>query len=652
MPIHVSQQHDNIKHLRPALESLTQKTKNDIIIKPADKGDITVIMSPEFYYTMCMRELSNNEYYDIVGNDDPTPLIMEAVFLFATRYRNNMTPNEYSYITERKYNMANFYMLPKLHKSEYLGTVLGGRQYVHLEDFRHQIDGRPIVGGPSFYTSGLSEMIDIVLQPLVKLIPHILRDSFDLLERVGTTVQDNVSLGSCDIKSLYTNISHDLALRGVDYWITRYENAIPLLQRLTKSFVLNALKVILEFNYFQFSDFYVKQIKGFAMGTKAAVSCANLIVAFLEMKMFALLPQVYPNDVVDFIIRTYFRFLDDIFHQWLSNFDIRQFYEIFDGLDPDLKFLFSNLALESKFMDIHFKVVGTQLEMDIYRKPTDSCNYLNYHSCHPKHTRDNIGLSLAKRIVRIVSLDRDKRLNELRSQLLDRDYPRSSIDYAFSKVFQPKREQFENIIVFTSTHNPSHVYNSRVISGCLDKLKTPDMQHTFGQHKVVHGTRQPKSLRSFLVRSRFVRDPPTPRAPREVGLKHCLGVCKYHRLGYVTPCLSFRFGQHLQFTWVYNRLFDCNSRNVIYVLICNTCWKFYIGETEDLKVRTRVHMSNANIPENANCKVLSHHLHDCSKLVHPYFTIFPIYYVENRQHRRFIEKRFIKRYKPPLNLDE
>ena len=153
-----------------------------------------------------------------------------------------------------------------------------------------------------------------------------------------------MSLGSCDIKSLYTNISHDLALRAVDYWITRYENIIPLLQRLTKAFVLNALKFILDFNYFQFSDFYVKQIKGFAMGTKAAVSCANLIVAFLEMKMFALLPQVYPNDVVDFIIRTYFRFLDDIFHQWLSNFDIRQFYEIFDGLDPDLKFIFSHLT--------------------------------------------------------------------------------------------------------------------------------------------------------------------------------------------------------------------------------------------------------------------------------------------------------------------
>ena len=59
-----------------------------------------------------------------------------------------------------------------------------------------------------FNTSGLSEMIDIILQPMVTLIPHILKDSFDLLERISKTVQDNVYLGTCDTKSLYTNISY------------------------------------------------------------------------------------------------------------------------------------------------------------------------------------------------------------------------------------------------------------------------------------------------------------------------------------------------------------------------------------------------------------------------------------------------------------
>ena len=35
----------------------------------------------------------------------------------------------------------------------------------------------------------------------------------------------------------------------------------------------------------------------------------------------------------------------------------------------------------------------------------------------------------------------------------------------------------------------------------------------------------------------------------------------------------------------------------------------------------------------------------------PYFQIYPIYYVDDQQRRRFIEKRFIHKYKPTLNAD-
>ena len=643
---------DNIKNLRVALESVTDKvTKNEIIVKSADKGDVTVIMSTEYYVDMCMRELSNTEYYTIVGESDPTPTIMEAVSSFALRYKSMLTPKEYEFLTKRKYSMANFYMLPKLHKSSFLNDIMGSSEYIHLKDFNHTIDGRPIVGGPSFYTSGMSQMIDIILQPLVKMIPYILKDSFDLLERYkDNRVQDNVRLGTCDIKSLYTNISKDLALKSLDYWITKHGSDVPLLQRLNKNFVLNALNIILEFNYFFFNDFFVKQIKGFAMGTKAAVTCANLTVGYLEVQMFVLLPTIYPMDVVDFIIRNYFRFLDDICHQWMEEFDIKYFYQIFDGLDQDLKFIFSNLSSESNFMDVHFKIVDNQLEMDIYKKPTDSYNYLNYHSSHPKHTRDNIALSLAKRIVRIVSGDREKRLDELKQHLIMRDYPVSVINRSFLKVFQPKREEKSDILVCTTTYNPCHLYNQDVIRKCLKNPKTDRFAEVFEDFKVVLGTRQPRSLRSFVTKSRFSLNAPLG-STREVGLFHCPGVCKYHRLGYFEECKSFRFGQRQEHEWKYTRPFDCNSRNVIYILICGGCWKFYIGETQDTKERARLHASNTNHPKNANCKKLSEHLHSCSGLQHPYFKMFPMYYVENPMERKFIEKRFIKRFNPPLNSD-
>ena len=52
-----------------------------------------------------------------------------------------------------------------------------------------------------------------------------------------------------------------------------------------------------------------------AMGTIFAVVGSNLVVGYKEIKLFALLPQVYPQNFVDFLLQNCFRFSDDIFHK-------------------------------------------------------------------------------------------------------------------------------------------------------------------------------------------------------------------------------------------------------------------------------------------------------------------------------------------------
>ena len=146
-----------------------------------------------------------------------------------------------------------------------------------------------------------------------------------------------------------------------------------------------------------------------AMGTKFAVVGSNLVVAFKEIKLFAILPQIYPQDFVDFLLRNYTRFLDDIFHKWLENFHIKQFYDLINSLDEDLKFIFENQSIFSNFLDIQLKMVNNTLVFDIYYKPTNSFNYLTYSSWHPSHTKNNIALSLAKRIIHIVIEKKEKK---------------------------------------------------------------------------------------------------------------------------------------------------------------------------------------------------------------------------------------------------
>ena len=123
------------------------------------------------------------------------------------------------------------------------------------------------------------------------------------------------------------------------------------------------------------------------MGTKFAVVGSILVEAYKEIKLFALLPQVYPQNFVDFLLWNY---LDDIFHKWLENFDIKQFYDLINSLDEDLKFFFENSSRTLNILDIQLKVVNNTLAFDIYYKPTNSFNYLTDSSCHPSHTKNNV----------------------------------------------------------------------------------------------------------------------------------------------------------------------------------------------------------------------------------------------------------------------
>ena len=84
-------------------------------------------------------------------------------------------------------------------------------------------------------------------------------------------------------------------------------------------------------------------------------------------------------------------------------------------LDPDLQFIFEELTKNISFLDINLKILNNKLHFDVYHKPTNSFSYLHYKSCHPPHTKNDIALSLARRIVQIVTDNTNNRLQELRS---------------------------------------------------------------------------------------------------------------------------------------------------------------------------------------------------------------------------------------------
>ena len=194
-------------------------------------------------------------------------------------------------------------MLLKLPKSKEINEIIEIKRTEYIQiDEDILIEGRPIVAGSVFHPSGISEILHCIMEPALSLILHIVKDSFDFTQRLEKQCQNNTLLSTCDIKSLYTNIRHDLFLTAIEYWIEHLQNNLPLLQRFTKQFVLEGLSIILKFNYFYINKSFFHQIKGTAMGTKFAVVGSNLVVAYKEIKLSGLLLQVYSQDFVDFLL--------------------------------------------------------------------------------------------------------------------------------------------------------------------------------------------------------------------------------------------------------------------------------------------------------------------------------------------------------------
>ena len=210
-----------------------------------------------------------------------------------------------------------------------------------------------------------------------------------------------------------------------------------------------------------------------------------------------------------------------------------------------------------------------------------------------------------------------------------------------TKMLLPSLELTILIISFLSTN----------LKIALKTLQIENFKKHLMIKKILLTTRQPKKLRNLLVRAKF-ETKTILKEPKLTGLFLCNN-CVYHKAGYIIPCLSFSFkltnGKTV--TWTYKNYFSCDSKDVIYILICKTCGSFYLGQTRDFKQRTAKHKSDVKNLHNSTCRICSEHLRDCNQ-TEPYFQIFPFYYETNTVLREHKEKRYILRWKPPLKLNK
>ena len=235
------------------------------------------------------------------------------------------------------------------------------------------------------------------------------------------------------------------------------------------------------------------------------------------------------------------------------------------------------------FLNINLQIVENNLVFDIYYKPTNITNYLTYTSCHPPHLKNNISLSLAKRIVSIVINNRENLLKKLKEYFLDRKTPQHIMNYSFAKMFQPKfqTENSDNI-TFIRASSPNHNINLKIFHSCLDRIKFKKLKTYFKKEKMLLSNRQPPNLPKLLTTAKFKRLP-IPKQIKEVEFFPCTN-CIDQNNRYIKECLSFSFRSRKKFlTWHYKHYFSSDSRDVLYIPVCNNCNFFYVGKNEELK---------------------------------------------------------------------
>ena len=89
-----------------------------------------------------------------------------------------------------------------------------------------------------------------------------IRDSTDFLNQLPNNVAENSLHVSFDVENLYSNITHDLGMEATDYWLQKHPEEIK--SRISKEFIKNGIKFILENNNFFFNGTYYNQVKGTA----------------------------------------------------------------------------------------------------------------------------------------------------------------------------------------------------------------------------------------------------------------------------------------------------------------------------------------------------------------------------------------------------
>ena len=431
-----------------------------------------------------------------------------------------------------------------------------------------------------------------------------LQDTPDFLRTIEKVNDENVLpnntiLVTVDVTGLFTNIPQDEGLDSVFEALEERDN-----KNIPSGYITRLLEIVLKNNIFEFNNELYIQLIGTAMGSRPAPPYANIFMARKIdniIRHIADLYQMYRR----LALKLFKRFLDDIFFIFIgSTSELHNFFTDINKIHPNIKFTMSHTTPDSElseqlctcnvqthipFLDTSCTVKNGKIILDLYRKKTDKNQYLLPSSCHPMSCTKSIPYSLATRINRICSEreTRDRRFEELKLMLLERHYDIDTINSAICKASKiPRLEAIKYVHREKNKNQPIFAINFDPRLPSIKDIQIKHWRSMISQDQYLREVfpqppltafKRPKNLRDLLINAKI----PTltkQRPERKIkGMKKCNNLCS------ACPFVDERKIIHeSNFNWTISKKVDCNTSNVIYMIICTKagCNMRYIGETE------------------------------------------------------------------------
>ena len=210
---------------------------------------------------------------------------------------------------------------------------------------------------------------------------HHLKNSKQLADRLKTeTVAENEVLASHDVVGLFPSIPIPQAMEIIH---RRLKEDTTLKERtnLTPEDIIELLNFTQTTTYFTFRGKLYEQVFGTAMGSPVSVVIANLYMEDWEQRALATSPpEIRPS--------LWLRYVDDIFERAPEN-TTERFTEHLNTVDPTGSIQVTYEGEQNRSLPMLDAKATRQsngsLQVSVYRKKTQTDQYLAFQSHHPLH---------------------------------------------------------------------------------------------------------------------------------------------------------------------------------------------------------------------------------------------------------------------------